>query len=425
MANKLIYKKDVDMSVLQAGMSIPSAVQELVYKALHHRVQKSESYQIKLLVEDELYDAALNNIDFDSNKYPGRVDVLQIRYAENSEIARKLRSSFTVTAKLVNEYIQNRTDKAKQLSIPEHQREYINLYSTDFPGTIMLECIPLGSAKSTDSKQEFMPSFAIGAEVTNDQLRIAFACGNMGGIRRSRAKNALIIISDHTKSLYEDKWRGDVLHYTGMGLVGDQVLQGNQNRTLFESKTNGVNLHFFEVFEPTKYIYQGPVELAGEPYQENQIDQDGNDRMVWMFPLRVINPRPMDSVVLDSYLKKQQHKALQLTPAKLEARVHEQTSKLPSSRSVSSTVFVRDMYVAAYTKQAAKGICDLCGRPAPFVDKDGNPYLESHHVVWLAEGGEDTIQNTVALCPNCHRKMHIVNDRKDKEVLLQKAKSRW
>ncbi|WP_223111555.1 HNH endonuclease [Billgrantia pellis] len=27
---------------------------------------------------------------------------------------------------------------------------------------------------------------------------------------------------------------------------------------------------------------------------------------------------------------------------------------------------------------------------------------------WLAKGGEDTIENTVALCPNCHRKMHAL-----------------
>jgi len=24
----------------------------------------------------------------------------------------------------------------------------------------------------------------------------------------------------------------------------------------------------------------------------------------------------------------------------------------------------------------------------------------------LSEGGEDTLENAIALCPNCHRKMH-------------------
>lgn len=63
----------------------------------------------------------------------------------------------------------------------------------------------------------FMPSFQIGATVTNQQISAEFRYGNMGGMRRSKRTQTLVIISDHTKSLYDDKWYGDVLHYTGMG----------------------------------------------------------------------------------------------------------------------------------------------------------------------------------------------------------------
>ena len=55
--------------------------------------------------------------------------------------------------------------------------------------------------------------------------------------------------------------------------------------------------------------------------------------------------------------------------------------------------------------------------PAPFKDKNGNPYLENHHVEWLSKGGEDTIDNAVALCPNCHKKMHILDDEEDVKAL--------
>ncbi len=48
------------------------------------------------------------------------------------------------------------------------------------------------------------------------------------------------------------------------------------------------------------------------------------------------------------------------------------------------------------------------------------PYLECHHVIFLADGGPDAIYNTVALCPNCHRKMHIVKSTKDKKILIKK-----
>ena len=86
------------------------------------------------------------------------------------------------------------------------------------------------------------------------------------------------------------------------------------------------------------------------------------------------------------------------------------------------TQYHRDQYVALYAKRRANGICDLCENEAPFLDKNGQPYLESHHIVWLAQGGSDTIDNTVALCPNCHRKMHIVNDEKDVAKLKEIAR---
>ncbi|WP_256325004.1 HNH endonuclease signature motif containing protein [Nitrosomonas sp. Nm132] len=37
---------------------------------------------------------------------------------------------------------------------------------------------------------------------------------------------------------------------------------------------------------------------------------------------------------------------------------------------------------------------------------DGSPYLEVHHKIPLAFGGEDTVVNAIALCPNCHREAH-------------------
>ena len=44
----------------------------------------------------------------------------------------------------------------------------------------------------------------------------------MGGMRRSKTTNTLVIVSDYTKGIYHDKWIGGALHYTGMGKNGDQ-----------------------------------------------------------------------------------------------------------------------------------------------------------------------------------------------------------
>lgn len=73
-------------------------------------------------------------------------------------------------------------------------------------------------------------------------------------------------------------------------------------------------------------------------------------------------------------------------------------------------VYYRNPYIKEMVKQIAEGKCQLCGQEAPFFDRDHKPYLEEHHVKWLAKGGNDTMDNVVAICPNCHRKAHILND---------------
>ena len=92
----------------------------------------------------------------------------------------------------------------------------------------------------------------------------------------------------------------------------------------------------------------------------------------------------------------------------------------PGKSRVNTTVFNRDPVIAAAVKERANGQCDLCGQPAPFNNANGFPYLEEHHLVRLADGGDDSIDNAVALCPNCHRKMHIVNDESDTETLKKR-----
>jgi hypothetical protein len=76
-----------------------------------------------------------------------------------------------------------------------------------------------------------------GDTLTNTEIGHRFVVGNMGGMRRSTKLNLLVLISDPFKGLYQDRWKGEVLHYTGMGQTGDQSVTHAQNRTLAESET--------------------------------------------------------------------------------------------------------------------------------------------------------------------------------------------
>lgn len=82
--------------------------------------------------------------------------------------------------------------------------------------------------------------------------------------------------------------------------------------------------------------------------------------------------------------------------------------KMPRRISIQTTVFVRNPDVVAEALLRAAGKCEQCSNAAPFVRaSNGEPYLEVHHRLPLARGGEDTIENAIAVCPNCHRRAHF------------------
>lgn len=256
-----------------------------------------------------------------------------------------------------------------------------------------------------------------GDVVDNDQLKSIFQCSGQGGMRRSHKTNTLILVSNHVKSIYDDKWDDHgIMHYTGMGAEGNQSLDFAQNKTLTESKANGVEVFLFEVFKPKEYTYIGAIELADKPYQGQQTDQNGEDRYVWLFPLKLIDsnhPVTYPKSLIEENEELKIAKIRKLSDQELENQAKGFTGK-PGVIKVQTQQYSRNPYVAEYAKRRANGICQLCLEPAPFKDRNGEPFLETHHIQWLSRDGEDTIKNTVALCPNCHRKMHSLDLEEDK-----------
>jgi len=83
-------------------------------------------------------------------------------------------------------------------------------------------------------------------------------------------------------------------------------------------------------------------------------------------------------------------------------------AKKPSAKPVQTIVYIRNPDVIAEVSERAAGNCERCKKAAPFKrQSDHSPYLEVHHKVRLADGGDDTVKNALALCPNCHREAHF------------------
>lgn len=279
----------------------------------------------------------------------------------------------------------------------------------------------------------FDPKLAIGQVLTEKEVHDLFECQTTLGIRMSKKNNLFVIMSGtgSRRRIYNDKWDGDTLLYNGTDInadaTGDQTLRrgrGNNNSQLYHvwdtPEDAKPQIFLFVKRQSNRCVFKGEVTLSQKPYQITR--HDDQTKKVWIFPLKL---KSVDSQNNAQAFQEAETNALGMqldelykkVKGKAEDRQPQGTQKKHSSQ---TTVYDRDPDISAYVKLRANGVCDLCSQNAPFKDKDDHPYLESHHIVWLSKNGADEIDNVVALCPNCHKKMHIINSRQDVEKLKKK-----
>lgn len=255
---------------------------------------------------------------------------------------------------------------------------------------------------------------------TNNEIADIFKCSTSGGMKKSKRTNSLVLVAKHGDSSYEDSWTDDnILYYTGMGLTGDQDINFRYNKDLAFSNETDIKVYLFESFVDNEYYYRGEVYLCGEIFSVMEPDIEGNMRKVYKFPLKPKREQKeflVNEESLKMNEKLQSKEVRKISKEEIKKRAKNNHAK-KVTRKVVSTYRNRNVYVAEHTKNRAKGKCDLCHEDAPFKRKNGEEYLEEHHVITLANDGPDTIYNTVALCPNCHKKIHVLNRKSDVDSL--------
>ena len=303
----------------------------------------------------------------------------------------------TAYPKWLEFFKKSRGESADTPSVYFTQRSEPHHYDVAFEGA------PVANQNPTEFQLPLRP----GDTIENDTLRAIFHCGPDGTMRQSPTTGSLVIVSDHTRIPYEDTWVNNFFHYTGRGLGGKEGISLPENRMLVEAKTHGVRLYLFEVFDAGHYVYMGEMEPSDKPFLSRQTDSEKNIRDVYIFPLKLIGHKRPPLHYRDVEATKEEL---------VRRRADTFSSAAPGSpalhsmkgrrmHEVVSPVHKQEPLVPAEAQQT-RDICQLCNQPAPFCTPEGEPYLETHH---LSPGGEDGIENTVSLCPNCHRKMHVLN----------------
>jgi 5-methylcytosine-specific restriction protein A len=182
------------------------------------------------------------------------------------------------------------------------------------------------------------------------------------------------------------------------------------NRAIRDHADNGKDLHLFESLGKGKgYRYVGMFTCASWEYRQG-VDLKRDERRVIIFHL--IQPGAEEEQELsppDVSLDQLRQGALKAASQAEESRP-QQAKTLYHKRSAA----VRD-----YVLARAGGVCECCGKPAPFLRINGTPYLEPHHTRRISDGGPDHPRWVAAICPNCHREVHHGKDQVEKNQHLQ------
>ena len=97
---------------------------------------------------------------------------------------------------------------------------------------------------------------------------------------------------------------------------------------------------------------------------------------------------------------------------------------IPKITTSITQTFARNPLVVEIAKQRAGFKCEIpdCKTPT-FLGENNQSYCEVHHVRPLSDGGEDTVQNTICLCPMHHREAHLGKGKGRLMALMQRIRA--
>lgn len=241
------------------------------------------------------------------------------------------------------------------------------------------------------------------------------------GISPSTKTAAIFIFSGESGEQYGYKDGFDdhgVFHYTGHGQVGDMQLTGG-NRAIFEHARDGRSIHLFKSLgkkagKSLGQRYLGEFACADLTWTTGP-DREKNTRKIIVFHLVPIG-RVAEALVEESA---KADLPSTLAAARQLALKAMEPGEARGENSALRNIYKRSAQVKNYVLLRAEGKCEACGKPAPFLRKDGTPYLEPHHINRLSDGGLDHPLYVGAICPDCHREIHYGVDGQEKNEALR------
>jgi 5-methylcytosine-specific restriction protein A len=253
--------------------------------------------------------------------------------------------------------------------------------------------------------------FVRGKEYKRTDLHDGYGGQRQSGISTPAAHPFIFVFTGDTgkRHGYDDYWEDGVFNYFGEGRVGDMRMTKG-NRAIRDHVADGKTL---QLFQRTR---QGFVSYLGEAYcigNHRKVSQDGRGKLrnSIVFELELDPDAAADRQVPDLRTSGGP-KQSGLWTMSLDGLM-----KLASTPTLGGDMKTRTQRVRKRSeavkiavRRRANGVCEGCESPAPFNDRHGRPFLEAHHIFQRADDGPDNPSAVIALCPNCHRRVHSGGD---------------
>lgn len=262
----------------------------------------------------------------------------------------------------------------------------------------------------------------------------------------SYATNAIAIILDYSAEGVCDIWKDGVLYCNGdkqYKLESTIEFASIEERLLYHSKNNGMEIHLFMGEVLNEYKYCGVFNLVKIPYQEKELYENEQEYFRWVFPLeaarglvfKIPQKYVIESSTAKDFIGKQPDKEVaEFTKYEEKLFVDEinhmdfleeevrfeykgEPKKRVERREVNGQkVYIRDKKAAINALALANFLCEIDKTHPTFIRRNSNKtYTEPHHLVPLAfsymfDVSLDVEENIVSLCSNCHNQIHYGKD---------------
>jgi 5-methylcytosine-specific restriction protein A len=271
------------------------------------------------------------------------------------------------------------------------------------------------------------PEFNKGAHYVRMELHNQFKGNRQKGISSPADEPFIFVFTGPSgeRHGYVDEFQSDgTLLYYGVGRYGDMSMD-HPNTALRDHRENDESVYVFE--ETNK---DGVMSYIGEyQYQDHSWVQapDENDevRDAILFRLTPVSEsivgvpnqvEDLSDVQLFELAKENSQDRSESGSATLDPDNFTEVSERNERRSRA---------VKEFARRIADGVCQGCDEEAPFIDEQGNPFLEVHHLTRISDGGPDDPENVIALCPNCQRRVHNGRDGDEfNQSLIEKTEER-